>query len=78
MNSWSQVIFLSLSFGSEFESPSANSWVESFIGWSPPHMDWIALNTDGAYKHSLQQAIAGGVLRDISGGLERWLFYSGW
>ncbi|EOY02376.1 LINE-type retrotransposon LIb DNA, Insertion at the S11 site-like protein [Theobroma cacao] len=40
---------------------------EILIGWAPPPVDWIALNSDGAYKSGKGVASVGGVLRHSNG-----------
>ncbi|EOY25852.1 Non-LTR retroelement reverse transcriptase [Theobroma cacao] len=40
---------------------------EILVGWSPPPEDWIAVNSDGAFKSAVGIAAAGGVLRDSHG-----------
>lgn len=37
------------------------------VGWVSPPVDWIALNSDGAYRSRRGVASAGGVLRHLDG-----------
>lgn len=41
--------------------------VELMIGWKPPRVGWMKLNTDGASQGNLGLASAGGMLRDGDG-----------
>ncbi|EOY02369.1 Kinase superfamily protein isoform 5 [Theobroma cacao] len=40
---------------------------EVLIGWRAPQAGWVCLNTDGAYKKSIDEASAGGVIRNAEG-----------
>ncbi|WRX14343.1 Ribonuclease H domain - like 10 [Theobroma cacao] len=37
------------------------------IGWRAPQVGWVCLNTDGAYRRSIEEAFAGGVIRNAEG-----------
>ena len=40
---------------------------EKLVGWFPPLVHWLKLNTDGAFKASIGMASAGGIIRDKNG-----------
>ncbi|EOX98014.1 Ribonuclease H protein [Theobroma cacao] len=40
---------------------------EVLIEWRAPQVGWVCLNTDGAYKRSIEEASAGGVKRNAEG-----------
>ena len=45
----------------------SNSKEEKLMGWSPPRVGWLKLNTDGARKTNSGLAAAGGLLRNHFG-----------
>ncbi|EOY21817.1 Ribonuclease H-like protein [Theobroma cacao] len=47
---------------------SSGMWQEEvLIGWRAPQVGWVCINMDGAYKKSIDEAFAGGVIRNSEG-----------
>ena len=40
---------------------------EKLVGWSPPPVHWLKLNTDGAFRATRGMASAEGIIRDENG-----------
>jgi len=60
---------VSLAISASEEPCSKRSHVENMVGWEPPHVGWMKLNTDSASHGNPGPTMAGGVLQDSKG---RW------